>query len=222
MYELTASSRPIVATVGLPLLKSFRRFREVQHRIQVIFFVIVHFVFGFVRFEGLPPSISEREAVESVFLAECLTLLSKPWAVHKHVVRQCDRNDLGQKEACNKISSEADDELPPPHGVRWELSEKHSTTRLSTINDVSKRRKTISEPQETPNIQPQHRKEFVPPFNVRPLDGKWTWSLHSLARQQFTAMEIDNHAIESRIEGTDMVNNKTTNSFEHTFKNTSH
>ncbi|EER40514.1 predicted protein [Histoplasma capsulatum H143] len=43
-----------------------------------------------------------------------------------------------------------------------------STTRLSTINDASKRRKTISEPQETPNIQPQYRKEFVPPFNVPP------------------------------------------------------
>ncbi|KKZ68829.1 hypothetical protein EMCG_05594, partial [[Emmonsia] crescens] len=39
-----------------------------------------------------------------------------------------------------------------------------STTRLS-INNASKRRKTISEPQETPNIQPQYRKEVMSPFN---------------------------------------------------------
>ncbi|EEQ86382.1 uncharacterized protein BDCG_01502 [Blastomyces dermatitidis ER-3] len=55
-----------------------------------------------------------------------------------------------------------------------------STTRLSTTNDASKRRKTISEPQETPNIRPQYRKEVVSPFN-------------------FTVSEIDEYAMETRI-----------------------
>lgn len=88
---------------------------------------------------------------------------------------------------------------PPARGVRWELSEKQynclsarrssPTTQLSSVNDASTRRKSTSEPQETPSITATLRDGSVGPFTYA-YDRKRIWGLHFLARQQFCSAII--------------------------------
>jgi hypothetical protein len=68
------------------------------------------------------------------------------------------------------------------------------------------------------------RRDLHPSY-IRLNDGQWDWVPHSLARQQFTAPQIEEYAMETRSgrdgygENSDN-NNTTTNSIHFTVKNT--
>ena len=73
-----------------------------------------------------------------------------------------------------------------------------SSTFISSINDASTRRKSPSEPHETPNITAPVRGKRVAPLSCTPMDGRWTSALRLPARPQFTVSEIEEYTAKRR------------------------
>ena len=88
----------------------------------------------------------------------------------------------------NKANQKADDELPPPRGVRWELSEKQLGC-LWVLRGVQRRDYPPScdaSTRRNPSLQTsRNTKHYSPstvegvvPLSCTPHDGEWTWVLH--------------------------------------------
>jgi hypothetical protein len=77
-------------------------------------------------------------------------------------------------------------------------SDTSSNTSISSINDASTRRKSPSEPPETPNITAPVRGKRVVPLSCTPMDGRWTSALRLPLRPQFTVSESEEYTVKRR------------------------
>ncbi|KAJ5982625.1 hypothetical protein N7451_012725 [Penicillium sp. IBT 35674x] len=111
----------------------------------------------------------------------------------------------------------AGDELPPPCGARWELSEKQCGC-LRVLGGAQQRdrspfsRRADAPKTESPNLtkhqtsQPQYSAEVVPPHMYAPTTVNGPCHSIGLARQSFTVPDLEDYAMQTRRGRLDMIN----------------
>jgi hypothetical protein len=115
----------------------------------------------------------------------------------------------------------AGDELPPPRGARWELSEKQFDC-LRVPGGAQQRdrppfpRRADAPKTESPNLtkhqtsQPQYREEVVPPHMYAPTTDNGPCHSINPARQSFTVPDLEDYAMQTRSGRPDMISTTTT------------